>query len=253
MRYPLRIASLAAPLLLLGCPTESKLRSSPETQPASPTAEGAFARRLTPAELAERKKLLPPQVFHITQEEGTEPPFRNAYWNNHDPGIYVDVVSGEPLFSSHEKFDSGTGWPSFWAPLEKANIQTRQDGALGMSRVEVHSRVGGSHLGHVFDDGPAPTHLRYCMDSASLRFVPAERLVAEGYGEYTKLFPDLKLAPPSAVPAAAPSGVPTAAPSGAPTAAPSGASPAAPSGASPSAPAAAPTAAPATAPTSPAK
>jgi peptide-methionine (R)-S-oxide reductase len=145
----------------------------------------AAFRKPSPAEL---KKQLTPEQYQVTQHEGTEAPFRNAYWNNHEPGIYVDVVSGEPLFSSLDKFESGTGWPSFTRPLQAEAVSTKTDRSLFSTRTEVRSRVADSHLGHVFDDGPAPDGLRYCMNSASLRFVPVARLEAEGYGEYLPLF-----------------------------------------------------------------
>jgi len=137
---------------------------------------------------AELRQRLTPLQYKVTRKDGTEPAFNNAYWNNHEAGIYVDVISGVPLFSSLDKYQSGTGWPSFTKPLDPANIVKKEDRGLFSVRTEVRSKLADAHLGHVFDDGPPPTGLRYCMNSAALRFIPAAELEQQGYGEYASLF-----------------------------------------------------------------
>jgi len=137
---------------------------------------------------AELQRKLTKEQYHVTRECGTETPFQNAYWDNHQAGIYVDVITGEPLFSSLDKFDSGTGWPSFTKPISKEKVVEKRDSTFGMERTEVRAAKSDSHLGHVFDDGPAPTGERYCLNSAALRFIPLEKLKEEGYGQYLSLF-----------------------------------------------------------------
>ncbi len=185
------IAALAmAAGLAVACQAQGSATEQPRpvaTHEASKQEVSKVSKFVKPSD-EELRKSLNREQYEVTQHEGTEAPYRNAYWDNHKPGIYVDVVSGEPLFSSLDKYDSGTGWPSFTKPLDPSSITTNTDRKLVFSRTEVRSKLASSHLGHVFDDGPQPTGLRYCMNSAALRFVPVERLAQEGYGEYLRLF-----------------------------------------------------------------
>ena len=169
--------------------------TSAQTKSTKPSEKGTAVKEkynpetcAFPKDDSELKKLLSPEQYEITKRGGTEMPFRNAYWNNHHPGIYVDVISKEPLFSSKEKFDSGTGWPSFTEPLKKSSVVEKADKSHGMTRTEVRSSRADSHLGHVFDDGPGKNGLRYCINSGSLKFIPLEKMKDEGYEDWVGHF-----------------------------------------------------------------
>src|SRR5438477_5996759 len=184
MRVAARLATAVAAVAGLAV---LHLGASPRAERPSTAGERAMNEQTKPSD-AELKQRLTREQYEVTQHEGTEPAFRNEYWDNHKPGIYVDVVSGEPLFSSLDKFESGTGWPSFTKPLEPENVVNKTDRKFFMERTEVRSKHANSHLGHLFDDGPPPTGQRYCMNSASMRFIPVDKLEAEGYGKYLPLF-----------------------------------------------------------------
>jgi peptide-methionine (R)-S-oxide reductase len=186
--YPKGTFAAVAMVIGLAAACQARGNASEQPRPVATQEVSKVTKFVKPSDEELRKRLNRDQ-YEVTQHEGTEAPYRNAYWDNHQPGIYVDVVSGEPLFSSLDKYDSGTGWPSFTKPLDPSSITARTDHKLLLPRTEVRSRLANSHLGHVFDDGPRPTGLRYCMNSAALRFVPVERLAQEGYGEFLRLFP----------------------------------------------------------------
>jgi methionine-R-sulfoxide reductase len=189
-------------LLFCGCSraeSQATTASAPQQTNAAAFTNSSMDNFQKPS-AAELKQKLTPMQYEVTQHAATEPPFRNAFYDSKKPGIYVDVVSGAPLFSSLDKFDSGCGWPSFTKPLLEQSVTEHSDGTLGMQRTEVRSKAADSHLGHVFDDGPGPTHLRYCINSASLRFIPVAEMETAGYGAYLEPFIKAGLSKPRTEP-----------------------------------------------------
>lgn len=174
--------------LAAGCARDGAASAPFNPTPADAPSTNSVMKNFDKPSEADLKKRLTPMQFEVTQNAATEPPFRNEFWDNHKPGIYVDIVSGVPLFSSLDKFDSGCGWPSFSRPVTDAEVKENSDTSHGMVRTEVRSRIADSHLGHVFNDGPGPTHLRYCINSASLKFIPLREMEKAGYADYLEPF-----------------------------------------------------------------